>query len=354
MTMRFAPDTEQLEGAPGDPATDGATDPATHGARDTDRVRTGAGEPPVFFRHPQAIVETTRVGRGTRVWAFAHVLPGAVIGADCNVCDGVFVENDVVIGDRVTIKCGVQVWDGIVLEDDVFVGPNVTFTNDPWPRSRTDFALRRTVVRRGASLGANATFLPGVTIGRRAMVGAGAVVTADVPPFAIVVGNPARVVGFVDDEDRRLAVVAPAPESAPLPTLRAAGARLMRLPQRVDGRGALAFGEYGEQLPFLVRRYFLITQVPPTAVRGGHAHHEAREVMVAVNGSCHVVLDDGTVREEVVLDDPTVALHVPPNIWRTMYRYSPGAALLVLCSDEYREADYVRDYNEFVHLVGAR
>jgi acetyltransferase-like isoleucine patch superfamily enzyme len=152
-----------------------------------------------FFLHPQALVETSRIGRGTRVWAFAHVLPGAVLGQECNVCDHVFIENDVVVGDRVTIKCGVQLWDGIRLEDDVFVGPNATFCNDPMPRSKHYLSEHpRTLVRRGASIGANATILPGITIGEHALVGAGAVVTRSVPPHAVVMGNPARVVRYLE------------------------------------------------------------------------------------------------------------------------------------------------------------
>ena len=151
------------------------------------------------FVHPQGLCESTTVGDGTRVWAFAHVLPGASIGADCNICDHVFIENQVVIGDRVTIKCGVQIWDGITLGEDVFVGPNVTFTNDKFPRSKQyQETLPRTLVERGASIGANSTILPGITIGSRAMVGAGSVVTRSVPPRAKVVGNPARIVGYVD------------------------------------------------------------------------------------------------------------------------------------------------------------
>ena len=152
-----------------------------------------------YDMHAQGICESESVGKGTRIWAFSHVLPGARIGADCNICDHVFVENDVVIGDRVTIKSGVQVWDGVTLADDVFVGPNVTFTNDPMPRSKhhpDKFAT--TVVAQGASLGGGSVILPGVRIGRSAMVGAGAVVTKDVPANAIVVGNPARIVGYVD------------------------------------------------------------------------------------------------------------------------------------------------------------
>src|SRR6266849_6347115 len=152
-----------------------------------------------FFQHEKAIVETPNVGDGTRVWAFAHILPKAVIGEDCNICDHVFVENDVVVGNRVTVKCGVQLWDGIRLEDDVFVGPNATFTNDPFPRSRQrPAAFAQTIVRHGASIGANATILCGLTIGQGAMVGAGAVVTRSVPAFAIVAGNPARIIGYAD------------------------------------------------------------------------------------------------------------------------------------------------------------
>jgi UDP-2-acetamido-3-amino-2,3-dideoxy-glucuronate N-acetyltransferase len=148
------------------------------------------------FIHAHALVEPgASVGAGTRVWAFTHLLPKAVIGRDCNICDHVFIENDVKVGNRVTIKCGVQLWDGITLEDDVFVGPNATFTNDPFPRSRHYLeAFPRTVVRRGASIGGNATILPGVTIGEGAMVGAGAVVTKDVPAGAVVMGNPAKIV----------------------------------------------------------------------------------------------------------------------------------------------------------------
>lgn len=151
-----------------------------------------------FFKHSHALVESSSIGRGTRIWAFAHVLPGAVIGADCNICDHTFIENDVRIGDRVTIKCGVQVWDGITLEDDVFIGPNATFTNDRFPRSKQyPDEFMGTRVCRGASIGANATILPGLTIGEAAMIGAGAVVTKDVPPRAIMVGNPARIKGYV-------------------------------------------------------------------------------------------------------------------------------------------------------------
>ena len=146
-----------------------------------------------MFIHPNSDVQSKQIGEGTRIWQYVVILPGAVIGRDGNICSHCFIENQVVVGDRVTVKCGVQLWDGVTLEDDVFIGPNATFTNDRQPRSRnTNATLLPTLVKKGASIGANATILPGLTIGEGAMVGAGAVVTRDVAPFTTVFGNPAR------------------------------------------------------------------------------------------------------------------------------------------------------------------
>ncbi|MGC2108141.1 MAG: acyltransferase [Candidatus Korobacteraceae bacterium] len=160
-----------------------------------------------YFVHPQALVETGEIGEGTRIWAFAHVMKGAVIGKNCNVGDHAFVESNVVIGDGVTIKNGVAIWDGVLLASNVFVGPNAVFTNDLNPRAevkkgREQFLLTR--VQEGASIGANATIVCGVTIGRYAFIGAGAVVIRDVPDHAMVVGNPARQIGFMCECGERL------------------------------------------------------------------------------------------------------------------------------------------------------
>jgi acetyltransferase-like isoleucine patch superfamily enzyme len=147
--------------------------------------------------HPTALVESDAIGDGTRIWAFAHVLAGASIGRGCNIGDHCYIESGAVIGDEVTIKNGVAVWDGVTIARGVFVGPNVTLTNDVRPRSRAPWTLARTTIEEGATIGANATVLPGLTIGAFSMVGAGAVVTRDVPPHALVLGNPARVRGHV-------------------------------------------------------------------------------------------------------------------------------------------------------------
>jgi acetyltransferase-like isoleucine patch superfamily enzyme len=303
------------------------------------------------FVHDKAIVESVNIGKGTRIWAFAHVLPGANIGGDCNICDNVFIENDVVIGDRVTIKCGVQIWDGITLEDDVFVGPNATFTNDVFPRSGHPPAVYlKTVVRRGASIGANATILPGLTVGANAMVGAGAVVTRDVPANAIVVGNPARITGYGNSLVRSVNA-APVSLGGQVRALNVTGAMLQRMPLIVDLRGALTFGEIGEHLPFEPKRFFVVYDVPSQEVRGEHAHKELHEFLVCLRGNCSVALDDGTSRDEVILDTPTIGLHLPPKLWRVHYKYSTDAMLLSLCSDIYCADDYIRNYDDFLNLI---
>jgi len=314
-------------------------------------MSTATPAPALFYAHPEGKVESSDIGPGTRVWAFAHILEGARIGADCNICDHTLIEGGAVVGDRVTVKCGVQLWNGVTLEDDVFVGPNATFTNDRFPRSRQQPAeVARTVVRRGASIGANATLLPGVTIGAGAMVGAGAVVTRDVPPRAIVMGNPAAVTGFVNEESRRHV-----PQAVPLRgdgrTGLIAGAGLYELPRVSDARGHLSFAEIQQSLPFPVVRYFLVFGVPSREIRGEHAHRTLEQFLVCVHGNCSVRLFDGDASEEVLLNRPDLGLHVPPLVWTTEYKYSPDAVLLVLASEVYREDDYIRDVDDYLVLT---
>jgi acetyltransferase-like isoleucine patch superfamily enzyme len=280
----------------------------------------------------------------------------------------VLIENDVVVGDRVTIKSGVQLWDGVRLEDDVFVGPNATFTNDPFPRSKQyPERFLETVVRRGASIGANATILPGLTIGERAMVGAGCVVTRNVPANAIVVGNPARIVGYVDAATHAsMRPNVPGGETAEAPTGGAMagltespvvgtvrGVALHRLKRVDDLRGALVAGEIEREVPFEVRRFFVVFDVANEEIRGEHAHRTLHQFLVCLRGRIHLMVDDGQARAEFVLDSPTLGVHLPPMVWGSQFRYSPDAILLVLASDFYRPEDYIRDYREFLEAVGA-
>lgn len=309
-----------------------------------------SGLPGVFI-HEAALCESSQIGAGTRVWAFAHILPGARIGRDCNVCDHVFIENQVVVGDRVTIKCGVQLWDGLEVGDDVFIGPNATFCNDRMPRSKCyPEAYLATRIQAGASIGANATVLPGLTIGRNAMVGAGAVVTRSVPPNAIVVGNPARIVGYVDTVDQASAT---APLSPQVPAAQG-GVQLFRMPLIKDMRGDLTVGEFGRSLPFTPLRYFMVMNVPSQEVRGEHAHKACEQFLVCVRGRCQVMTDDGHLRQEFTLDDPTLGLYLPPMTWGVQYRYSPDTVLLVFASHYYDADDYIRDYQRFLDEVASR
>jgi UDP-2-acetamido-3-amino-2,3-dideoxy-glucuronate N-acetyltransferase len=306
------------------------------------------------FIHEKALVERgARVGARTRIWAFTHILPKAILGEDCNICDHVFIENDVIIQDRVTIKSGVQVWDGVRLESDVFVGPNVTFTNDSFPRSKQYLdKVTNTIVRKGASIGANATILAGLTIGTNSMVGAGAVVTKDVPPHAIVKGNPARISGYISSLGKHNLEPARNREQAERATV--PGARIHEMPLVADLRGCLSYGEYDRHVPFIPKRYFLVFDVPSQEVRGEHAHKALHQFLVCVKGSCSVVLDDGKNRDEFLLNSPVIGLYVPPMIWATQYKYSNDAVLMVLASDAYDADDYIRDYDQYLEAMARR
>ena len=308
-----------------------------------------------WFQHEHAIVESSSIGSGTKIWAFAHILPGARIGADCNICDHTFLENRVVVGDRVTIKCGVQLWDGVELEDDVFVGPNVSFTNDPFPRSKHHIAVEaypNTVVKRGASIGANATILPGLTIGERAMVGAGSVVTRNVPPDAIVAGNPARIMGYVGVQSS--APPANAPVAATVTQTDIRGVTFHSLPRVDDMRGALTFAEVESHIPFDIKRFFLVYDVPSREIRGEHAHRTLHQFLMCIHGSCSVIADDGVNRREFRLDAPSRGLYLPPMTWSVQYKHTPDAVLLVLASAAYEARDYIREYSEFTRLAATK
>lgn len=311
----------------------------------------GDCERPIMI-HPSSDVQTTNIGAGTRVWQFVVVLPNARIGSDCNICSHCLIENDVALGDRVTVKSGVQLWDGLRVGNDVFIGPNASFTNDRFPRSRQQpekFLV--TTIHDRASIGAGAVVLPGIVIGHSAMVAAGAVVTRSVPPNAIVVGNPAKIVGYVDAARSDVLETMPAMDDVGVVATRVKGVSLYRMPHVEDIRGSLSVGEFERSIPFAAKRYFMVFDVPSAETRGEHAHRECHQFLICVRGSCAVVADDGVHRQEFLMDRPDLAVHLPPMVWGIQYKYSPDAVLLVFASHYYDNADYIRDYSEFRQLV---
>ncbi|MCI5127080.1 MAG: isomerase, partial [Candidatus Electrothrix sp. AUS3] len=231
--------------------------------------------------------------------------------------------------------------------------------NDLFPRSKqtSNALLTQTVLRKGSSIGANATILAGKEIGRNAMVGAGAVITKDVPPNAIVVGNPAQIISYTAAKKISLLqnnISEKKISHKEKENLMVSGAVLYQLPIIKDLRGDLSFAEYDQHLPFIVKRYFIVFDVKSREVRGEHAHKKLHQFLVCVKGSCSVVIDDGTNKKEIELSSPKYGLYIPPMIWGIQYKYSEDAVLLVLASDKYDEYDYIRDYNQFLSMVGAR
>lgn len=304
------------------------------------------------FIHPLAEVRGAVIGSGTRIWQFSVVFPSAKIGQDCNICSHCLIENDVVVGDRVTVKSGVQLWDGLRVGDDVFIGPNVSFANN---RSLHDWLKPEispiTTIHDRVSIGAGAVILPGLEIGRNAMVAAGAVITRSVPPNAVVEGNPAKITGYVDaarGEDRDMATAKGVVGAS---TTRVNGVALYRMPNVPDIRGSLTVGEFDRSIPFAVKRYFMVFDVPSMETRGEHAHRECHQFLICVNGSCAVVADDGTNRQEFQLDHPDVGINLSPMVWGIQYKYSADAVLLAFASHYYDSADYIRDYVDFLAAV---
>jgi len=307
--------------------------------------------------HEKAIVDDgVDIGGGTRVWAFAHVQEGAKVGEGCNVGEAVFIEKGAIVGNNVTIKNGVQVWDGVILEDNVFVGPNATFSNDKFPRSKQAIkSLPPTRVCQGASIGANATILPGVTVGVCAMVGAASVVTHDVSPKTVVVGNPARHMRHADvrEQDNSQGslladkIVLPPRHNSSFPV------RLTTFPSFVDRRGKLSFTEFDTGLPWMPKRFFVVYDTPDGELRGYHAHRTLHECLICVHGCVKVMVDNGTKRNEVMLDSPFKCLLVPPMTWLSQHYVKPGSVLIVLASEKHTPEKYIHDYGQFLELTAS-
>lgn len=279
---------------------------------------------------------------------FSSVAAGSQIGVNCILADHVGIETDVRVGQDVSIGFGTYIASGAVIEDGVQVGTHVSVSTEHFNIGAVPAPHARTTLRQNARIGAGAILLRGVTVGSNAIIEPGSVVSRDIPPNAVVGGNPATIRGYVT------AMMLPsqpaAADSRGLPAVSVAGVALYALPVIKDIRGTLSAGEFGRSLPFIPKRYFIVYEVTDHEVRGEHAHRELHQFLVCVKGSLAVVVDDGERREEILLDSPGIGVHIPPMVWATQYKYSRDAVLLVLASERYEAADYIRDYDDFQRL----
>jgi dTDP-4-dehydrorhamnose 3,5-epimerase-like enzyme len=264
---------------------------------------------------------------GLRFAANCSISIDASFGAQCVVDFGAVVCAGVKIGNRVTI------------------GPNVVFVEGA--------SGARTIVQDNVHIGAGTVVYAGVTLAAGALVRPGTVVTRSVPHGAIVEGNPAMIVGYVNAHPSGGSVspIFNPAKSEPVEDIGVGGVQVFRFPVIPDLRGNLTVGEFEKQIPFKPLRYFMVYGVPSREIRGEHAHHQCHQFLICMNGSCAVVADDGKKRAEVVLDSPHKGLYLPPKTWGIQYKYSSDALLLVFASHAYDPADYIRDYNDFVDMV---
>ncbi len=253
------------------------------------------------------------------------------------------VHDSVVLPEDIVVQSGAHLPAGLVLEQGCRIGPNVAFVEGA-----------PIVVRRDVQIGANATLLPGITLSAKSVVRPGSVVGRSVPPGAIVEGNPAAIVGYVDTlagPVSQLHALA-ATQGPRVEALAVRGVSLHHFPVIPDLRGNLTVGEFERQIPFPPLRYFVVYGVPSREVRGEHAHHACHQFLICLRGSCSVVADDGRQRVEVQLDAPQRGLYLPPMTWGIQYRYSADAMLMVFASHHYDAADYIREYDQFIALIG--
>ena len=271
--------------------------------------------------------------------------------SEISIESGAVVPVDFVHGDGCSIGAHALIGRDCVAEDHVRIGARATVLA---PEPSSDNPIRRLVIQSAATIGAGAVVSGANVIGRGARIEPGAVVTSDVPPLAIVAGNPAHVTGYVSaaasgTPGRRIEMVHAPTEvgTVPLPS----GAAIVRFPEVADLRGFLTFAEVGGQLPFAVDRFFLVYGVASQELRGEHAHRNCHQLVIAVAGAVSVLTDNGSEQNEIRLDEPTVGVYLPPMVWGVQFRHTPDAVLMVLASDRYDADDYIRVYDDFVQEV---
>jgi UDP-2-acetamido-3-amino-2,3-dideoxy-glucuronate N-acetyltransferase len=272
-----------------------------------------------------ADVKSEVIGEETDIAQFSVVAAGARIGARCRVGTHVSIADDVEIGNGVNIGDGVRIFAGARIMD-------------------------------GAVIAANAVVQAGVALGENAVVQAGAVVAQSVSANAIVGCAAAAVVGYAGTlgETKGETLGARPRKKTESDLSPVAGVRIFNFPVIIDPRGNLTVGEFEKQIPFLPRRYFIVSDVPNSEVRGEHAHRKCHQFLICIKGRSSVIADDGATRQEILLDHPSKGVYLPPMVWATEYKYSPDAALLVFASDNYDPGDYIRSYAEFKTLISGR
>jgi acetyltransferase-like isoleucine patch superfamily enzyme/dTDP-4-dehydrorhamnose 3,5-epimerase-like enzyme len=300
---------------------------------------------PITEIEQASLAEAARAG--ARHHRFSVIDPAATVGESCSIGPHAFIDEMAVVGDHCVIESGAHLSRGTVLERNVFIGAHVAFASAPGATQRP------VVVQQGAWIGANASIVAaGIVIGAKAVIRPGAVVTRSVPPGAIVEGNPANIIGYVDAAQGPVGGAA-AVKGAKVETTAVKGVTVHHFPVIPDLRGNLSVGEFDREIPFKPLRYFLVFGVPSRELRGEHAHHKCHQFLICLRGSCAVVADDGTHRVEVMLDSPDRGMYLPPLTWGVQYKYSSDAMLLVFASDYYEREDYIRDYAEFIAKVQA-
>lgn len=256
---------------------------------------------------------------------------------------GAIVADSVSLGANVSIGAGAVIIGNCVIGDDCVIGAGAVL--DPG----TDSAS--IIMEDGSRVMASATIAAPATIGRGAIIHPGTVVVRNVPPYAIVSGNPAQIVGYTTSAEGQADSSTIAPPSPGLTPTSVRGVNLHRLPKVLDLRGNLTVGEFQRTIPFDAKRYFMVFGVPNAEIRGEHAHRTCHQFLICAHGTCSVVADDGDTREEFLLSDPSVGLHLPPLVWGIQYKYSPDAVLLVFTSEYYDPGEYIRNYGEFCDLA---
>lgn len=293
----------------------------------------------------QSTTEDESAGSAT---SGAHSPRSAGSSPNTSIDASAYVDVGALIESGCTIKSGVHICGGVTIKQGTYIGPNVAFVERQDGTSSTG-----TVVGKQVQIGANSTIDAGVAIGDTAIVRPGSVVTRSVPPGAIVEGNPANIIGYVDAINELIDVLTPLDQQK-IPSVRSTpvkGVSVHYLPLIPDMRGTLTVGEFEKQIPFTPKRYFMVFNVPSREIRGEHAHYRCHQFLICVRGSCAVVADDGIHKTEVLLDTPNCGLNLPPMIWGIQYKYSPDAMLLVFASDYYDPEDYIRDYSHFLSII---